>query len=122
MAGQAAGGQFVIGTTKVIPNLSRVFRRGQPIGVYFQIYNAAIDQTTLKPAADVEYVLMMNGKELSKYTEDWRTINDAGQRLTMTRLIDSQGLAPGSYQIQIRVFDQITSERLTTQASFTIEP
>ena len=122
MGSQPAGGQFVIGTTKVIPNLSRTFRRGQPIGVYFQIYNAAIDQTTLKPAADVEYALLMNGKELSKYTEDWRTINDAGQRLTLTRLIDSRDFAPGSYQIQIRVKDQITGEKLTTQASFTIEP
>jgi GWxTD domain-containing protein len=122
LADKPAGGQFTIGTTKVIPNLSRVFQRGQPVGIYFQIYNAAIDQTTLKPAADVEYVLMKDGKELSKYQEDWRNINDAGQRLTLTRLIDSQRLAPGSYQLQIRVNDQITGEKLTSQTSFTIEP
>jgi len=59
-------GQFVIGTTKVIPNVSGVYKRGQPVGVYLQIYNAGIDQTTLRPSVDVEYALIKDGKELGK--------------------------------------------------------
>jgi hypothetical protein len=43
MESGAAVGPFVIGTTKVIPNLSGVFKRNQPVGVYLQIYNAAVD-------------------------------------------------------------------------------
>src|SRR6185436_6233400 len=35
---QPAVGQFVIGTTKVIPNVSGVYHRGAPVGVYLQIY------------------------------------------------------------------------------------
>src|SRR5207248_4054324 len=31
--------QFMIGQTKVIPNLSGEFHRGQPIGIYMQVYN-----------------------------------------------------------------------------------
>ena len=113
---------FTIGTTKVIPNLSRTFRRDQPVGIYLQVYNAAIDQTTLRPAVDAEYVLLKNGKEISKYTEDWRQINEAGQRLTLSRLIDSRKLEPGEYQIQIRIRDQITGETTTPSATFTIVP
>lgn len=120
--GGAAVGQFVIGTTKVIPNLSRVFRRNDPIGVYLQVYNAAIDQTTLRPAADAEYVLLKDGKELSKQLEDWRDINDAGQRLTLTRLIDSRSLAPGEYEIQVRIRDHVTGQTITPSATFTIAP
>src|SRR4030095_6078150 len=56
-----AGGPFAIGTTKVVPNLSGVFRKAQPVGIYLQVYNAAIDQTTLRPAIDVEYVLLKDG-------------------------------------------------------------
>ena len=118
----AAIGPFVIGTTKVIPNLSGIFRRNQPVGVYLQIYNAAIDQTTLRPAADAEYVLLKNGKELSKQTEDWRQINDAGQRLTLSRLIDSRSLEPGEYQIQIRIRDHVSGQTITPTATFTIVP
>ena len=117
-----AFGQFHIGTTKVLPNLSGIFRRGQPVGIYLQVYNAAIDQTTLRPAADVEYVLLKNGKELSKQTEDWRQINDAGQRLTLTRLIDSRMLEPGEYQIQIRIRDHVSGQTITPSATFTIAP
>lgn len=120
MESGAAVGPFVIGTTKVIPNLSRVFKRNQPIGVYLQIYNAAIDQTTLRPAADAEYVLLKNGKEISKQTEDWREINDAGQRLTLSRLIDSRSLEPGEYQIQIRIRDHVSGQTIAPSATFTI--
>ena len=111
---------FVIGTTKVIPNLSAVYRRNDPVGIYLQIYNAAIDQTTLRPAADAEYVLLKDGKELSKHVEDWREINDAGQRLTLSRLIDTRNLEPGEYQVQIRIRDHVTGQTITPSAMFTI--
>ncbi|HKU77863.1 MAG TPA: hypothetical protein VJR02_28370 [Pyrinomonadaceae bacterium] len=111
-----------IGATKVIPNLSATFRRNQPVGVYLQVYNAAIDQTTLRPAADAEYVLLKNGKEIAKHTEDWRQINDAGQRLTLSRLIDSRTLEPGVYQIQVRIYDHVSGETISPSATFTIAP
>ena len=122
MQAGAAIDPFVIGTTKVVPNLSGTYRRGQPVGVYLQIYNAATDQTTLRPATDVEYVLLRNGKELSKQNEDWRQLNDAGQRLTLTRLIDTRNLEPGEYQVQVRIRDQVSGETITPAATFTIAP
>jgi GWxTD domain-containing protein len=115
-------GQFIIGANKVIPNLSRVFRRNDPIGIYLQVYNAAIDQTTLRPAADAEYVLLKDGKEISKQREDWLRINDAGERLTLTRLIDSRSLTPGQYEIQVRIRDQVTGQTTAPSATFTIAP
>src|SRR6185295_19855855 len=105
-----------------IPNISRVFRRNDPIGIYLQVYNAATDQTTLRPAADAEYVLLKDGKEVSKQLEDWRQINDSGQRLTLVRLIDSRNLEPGKYQIQIRIRDHVSGQTITLEASFTVEP
>ena len=122
MEAGAPVGQFTIGTTKVIPSLSRVFRRNDPVGVYLQVYNAAIDQTTLRPAADAEYVLLKDGKELNKQIEDWRQIDDAGQRLTLTRLIDSRSLAPGEYEIQVRIRDHVSGQTITRSANFTIAP
>jgi len=118
----AAVGPFVIGTTKVIPNLSAAYHPGEPVGIYLQVYNAGIDQTTLKPAADAEYVLLKDGKALSKQVEDWRQINDAGQRLTLTRLIDTRTLAPGEYHIQINIRDHVSGQTLSPAAKFTIIP
>ena len=120
--GGAAVGPFVIGTTKVIPNISGVYRRGQPLGIYLQVYNAAIDQTSLRPAADAEYVLLKDGKELSRQLEDWRAINDAGQRLTLSRLIDSRSLAPGEYRVEVRIRDHVSGQTISPSATFTIVP
>ncbi len=117
---QPAVGQFVIGQTKVIPNVSGVYQKGQPVGVYLQVYNAGIDQTTLRPSVDVEYALLKDGKELGKQAEDWRGLSDSGQRLTLARLIDTRQLAPGEYELSIRIRDRVSGQALAPSAKFTV--
>ena len=119
---QPAVGMFTIGNVKVIPNVSGSFHRGSPIGVYMQIYNAGIDQTTLKPSVDVEYALVKDGKEIGKQMEDWRGNTDSGQRLTLARLVDSRALAPGEYSIEVRVKDRVSGQSLVQSQKFTIVP
>ncbi len=119
---QPAVGQFVIGQTKVIPNVSGVYRRGQPIGVYLQVYNAGIDQTTLRPSVDAEYVLTKAGKEIGKQAEDWKGLSDSGQRLTLARLLDSRNLLPGDYELSIRLRDRVSGQSLLPSAKFSVAP
>ncbi len=122
MVDQAAVGQFVIGQTKVIPNVSGSYRRGQPVGVYLQVYNAGIDQTTLRPSVDVEYSLVKDGKEIIKQSEDWRGLSDSGQRLTLARLIDTSGMTAGEYQVTIRIRDRVSGQTLAPSEKFTVVP
>jgi GWxTD domain-containing protein len=120
MGDRPAVGQFVIGQAKVIPNVSGIYRRGEPVGVYMQVYNAGIDQTTLRPSVDVEYALMKDGKEVGKQAEDWRGMSDSGQRLTLTRLIDTRQLGPGEYELAIRIRDRVSGQALAPAAKFTV--
>lgn len=117
---QPAVGMFVIGNTKVIPNISGVYHRGEPVGLYMQVYNAGIDQTTLRPSVDVEYVLLKDGKELGKQPEDWRGMSDAGQRLTLARLINTSTLTPGEFEIVVRIRDRVSGQALSPSAKFTV--
>jgi GWxTD domain-containing protein len=119
---QPAVGMFTIGSVKVIPNVSGSYHRGAPIGVYMQIYNAGVDQTTLRPSVDVEYALMKDGKEIGKQLEDWRGNSDSGQRLTIARLLDSRNLGPGDYALEVRVKDRVSGQALVQSAKFTITP
>lgn len=112
--------QFVIGDQKVIPNLAGTFHRGSPVGIYLQIYNAGIDQTTLRPSVDVEYALLKDGKELQKQKEDWRGASMNGDRLILSRLLDSRNLNPGDYSVEVRIRDQVSGHALTQTAKFTI--
>ncbi|MGI8917618.1 MAG: GWxTD domain-containing protein [Pyrinomonadaceae bacterium] len=120
LSDQPAVGQFVIGQTKVIPNVAGSYKRGQAVGVYMQVYNAGIDQTTLRPSVDVEYSLLRDGKEIVKQTEDWSGMSDAGQRLTLARLIDTNGLTPGEYQVSIRIRDRVSGQTLSPSEKFTL--
>lgn len=119
------GGMFVIGDAKVIPNLSGVYQQGQDVGVYLQVYNAGIDQTTLRPAVDVEYVLIKNGKEVLRQTENWDGLSDSGQRLTLARLLPTAQMPLGEYEIKIKIKDRVAkgdgkSQTLEPTAKFTI--
>lgn len=117
---ETASRQFMIGNQKVIPNISGAFHRGSPVGVYMQIYNAEIDQTTLRPAVDVEYVLLKDGREVGRQLEDWRGASTAGDRLTLARLIDSRGLTPGDYAVEVRARDRVSGQSLVQTAKFSI--
>lgn len=114
------GGMFVIGTAKVIPNLSGIYKRGQEVGLFIQVYNAGIDQTTLRPAVDVEYVLMKGDKVVYTIPEQWDGLSDSGQRLTLAKLITTQSLDLGEYEIKIRIKDRVTGQTLEPKGKFTV--
>ena len=114
------GQQFVIGSSKVIPNLTGTYKRGQNIGVYLQVYNAGIDQTTLRPAVDVEYVLTKDGTEVLRQVEDWSGLSDSGQRLTLARLLPTDQLELGEYEIKVVTKDRVGGEAIENKGKFTI--
>lgn len=115
------GGSFVIGSAKVIPNLSGVYKKGQDVGIYLQVYNTGIDQTTLRPAVDVEYALMKDGKEILRQTENWEGLSDSGQRLTLARMIPTTQLATGDYELKIKIKDRVKdNQMLEPTAKFTV--
>ena len=47
-------------------------------------------------------------------------VDDAGQRVTLTRLFDSRSLTPGEYQIQVRLHDRVTGDTITPTTKFTV--
>jgi GWxTD domain-containing protein len=120
MVGAPPSSMFTIGNYKVLPNVSGRYRRGDDVGIYAQIYNAGIDQTTLRPSVEAEYVLMKDGKEVFKQAEDWRGLSDSGQRLTLARLLPTAGLSPGEYEIVVRIRDSVSGQSLAPSAKFTL--
>jgi GWxTD domain-containing protein len=116
--------QFIIGKFKVIPNVSNVYRVGQPIQVFMQVYDAGMDATTLKPTVDVEYVLLKDGKEIKRIarTDSDKLYDLAGSQIALGEIIPSDALAPGSYTLQVRVTDRVAGKTLTPETEVTITP
>jgi hypothetical protein len=114
------GTMFVIGGAKVIPNLSGVYKKGQDVGIYMQIYNTGIDQTTLRPSVDVDYILTKDGKEILNQKEDWTGLSDSGQRLTIARLLPTYQMQTGDYEIKIKIKDRVSGQYKEGVGKFTI--
>lgn len=116
--------QFVIGKYKVIPNVSNTYRVGQPLEVFMQIYDAQMDQTTLKPAVDVEYVVLLDGKEVRRATLDTNSkfFDLTGTQIAIAKSIDTKDFAPGTYTLQVRITDRVAQRTLTPETEFTIIP
>ncbi|MFN0278818.1 MAG: GWxTD domain-containing protein [Pyrinomonadaceae bacterium] len=114
------GQMFVIGNAKVIPNLSGEYKVGQEVGVYMQVYNAGVDQTTLRPAVDVNYILSKGGKEILRQPEDWSGLSDSGQRLTLARLLPTTLLPVGDYELKVQIKDRVGGQLIENKGKFTL--
>src|SRR5262245_54803706 len=114
--GRLASGQFVLGSLKVIPNTARDFKQDQPLGIYMQVYNVGIDQTTLRPSVDIEYVITQKGKEIMRIKEDGKnglsSINS--QQMTLARLVPLKGFKPGFYDVHVTIKDNVLNQTITT--------
>jgi GWxTD domain-containing protein len=114
--GRLSTGRFALGSLKVIPNVTGEFKRNQPLGVYMQIYNVGIDQATLRPSADIEYVISQKSKVVMRIKEDGKngfsSINS--QQMTLARLVPLKDFKPGFYDIQVTIKDNVLNQTITT--------
>ncbi|HEY9433739.1 MAG TPA: GWxTD domain-containing protein [Blastocatellia bacterium] len=114
--GRLPSRQFVLGSFKVIPNATVEFKQDQTLGVYMQIYNVGIDQATLRPSADIEYVISQKSKVVMRIKEDGKngfsSINS--QQMTLARLVPLKDFKPGFYDIQVMIKDNVLNQTITT--------
>lgn len=124
LAGRLATGSFIRGQMKVIPNATAEYKADQTLGLYMQVYNVAIDQATLRPSVDIEYIITHSGKdkEVIKFKEDGKaglsSLN--GQQITLARLIPLKQLQPGSYDVAVKVTDNVAGKSFTRKEVFTV--
>jgi GWxTD domain-containing protein len=114
--GKLPTGQFVFGALKVIPNAIAEFKQDQNLGIYMQVYNVQIDQATLRPSVDIEYVITQRDKEMLRVKEDGKnslsTINS--QQITLARMVPLKDLKPGSYDVAVTITDHVAGKSVTS--------
>ncbi|MBI3405800.1 MAG: GWxTD domain-containing protein [Acidobacteria bacterium] len=122
-AKQIGLGQFVLGASKVRPRLDKTFTVDERMGIYMQVYNLEIDETTHKPSATIEYLVEKDKKEIQKVTETSQQLGQSGEQITLEKLVALTGLEPGNYKLNISVTDNVSKQTLTPAPSveFTIK-
>lgn len=113
---------FVLGDIKIRPNLSKSFDPRKPLGVYFQVYNAGIDQTTLSPSLGVTFTISKGGTTLLELNDQsGESIQFfSGQRVVVIRVLPLQDLEPGEYRLEVKARDLITDQEITLADSFSV--
>jgi hypothetical protein len=108
--------QHVLGSLKVIPNATAEFKQDQTLGIYMQVYNLGIDMATLRPSADIEYVISQKSNIVMRIKEDGKngfsSINS--QQITLARLVPLKDFKPGFYDVQVIIKDNVLNHTLTT--------
>ena len=113
---------FVLGDVKVVPKLDKRFTAATPLGVYLQVYNAALDQQTLTPSLRVVFTLFRDGRALKAATDEKgeSTQFSSGLRTVLIKELSLEGLEPGPYQIQVEVTDAVTGQKVAAIEGFEV--
>jgi len=112
--------RFVLGDVKVFPSVNKEFTSQVPLGVYFHVYNASIDQSTFAPSLRVAYKLFQNDQLLRQaIDENGESMQYFSNRLiVLVKGLRVEGLEPGKYQLHVEVSDRLTNSQLTVVEGF----
>ena len=122
-------GSFVIGATKVRPRVPpsdgkpMMFKRGQKLNFWMQVYNLSVDEKTHKPSATVEYNVTnaATNAAVVHTVESTDQMGNVGEQVTLQKTLAAASLSPGIYRIQIKVNDNISKQTVDPTATFAVE-
>jgi hypothetical protein len=111
---------FVLGEVKIHPSLDKVFTPAIPLGIYFQLYNAALDETTFAPLLSVTYRVLQKGELVAETTDEGgeSTHYFSRNRIVLLKLLGLAGLESGEYELQIEAVDRLNDRRLVLNDQF----
>ena len=119
---QIGTGQFVLNSYKVRPRLSQVFSSNDKLGVFLQLYNLKLDETSHKTDVSVAYRIVKDQQEVWRAVETPDHLHQGGEQLTIQRYLPVASLAPGRYTVEIIAIDLLTNETIARSAEFTLKP
>lgn len=113
-------GQFVIGSTKVRPRVTESFSRDEKMGIYVKLYNFEADEKTRKPVGQVVYEVNKVGstEKIFEFTEEIK--DGSPTEVTIEKLLPLKSLAPGQYELKMKVTDKIRNLTVNPSAKFTV--
>jgi hypothetical protein len=124
-------GSFVLGTTKVRPRVSPAdgkptsFKQSEKVNFWMQVYNLGVDQKTNKSSATIEYEIVntVTNKPVVQTKENSSDSGSTGDQFTVEKSLSLASVPPGTYQLNIKVNDNISKQTITPipSAKFVVE-
>jgi GWxTD domain-containing protein len=111
---------FTMGDIKVRPSVTEQFRQGDDLNYWLQVYNLTVDEATRKPAATIETLILRDGVQVEKISENTAELSNAAQQLTLQRTFMLTDYVPGRYTLQVRVIDDFSGNVTVQTGEFVV--
>ena len=120
-------GNFVIGNTHVVPRVPPTistpvtFHQAQNLNFWMQVYNLGIGEDK-KNDATIEYQVLdtATNKQVLMAEETAAKLNPNADQLTLEKTMPLASLAPGRYQVVIKVNDGVSKQQIAESAAFDV--
>jgi GWxTD domain-containing protein len=118
---QIGTGQFVLGSTKVVPRLDGDFSSNEKLGIYMQVYNLKPDDKTHKSNATFQYTVKKGNEQVLQFKETSDEMKQTGEQVTLERLLPLATLPPGKYSLEVVATDTLSNKTVSKTADFTVK-
>jgi GWxTD domain-containing protein len=118
---QIGTGQFVLGSTKVVPRLEADFTTAERLGIYMQVYNLKPDDKTHKSSATFQYTVKKGQERVMQFKETSAEMKQTGDQVTIERLLPLATLSPGKYSLEVNATDTLSNQTISRSAEFTVK-
>jgi GWxTD domain-containing protein len=118
---QIGTGQFVLGSTKVVPRLDGEFNATEKLGIYMQVYNLKPDEKTHKSSANFVYTVKKGDQQVMQFKETSEEMKQTGDQVTIERLLPLGTLTPGKYSLEVVATDGLSNKTVTKSVDFVVK-
>jgi GWxTD domain-containing protein len=119
---QIGTGQFVLGSTKVVPRLDGEFSSAEKLGIYMQIYNLKPDDKTHRSSATFQYTVKKGNQQVMQFKETSEEMKQTGEQVTIERLLPLATLTPGKYSLEVIATDGLSNKTVSKSVDFIVKP
>jgi GWxTD domain-containing protein len=120
-SGEFISDPFILSGVKVYPSADNRFKRGSPLGFYFEVYNVMADQQTLEPSLSLGLKLSREGQEVPlPFSDLHRLLHRYADRFFAGSMLNTAPLQPGRYNLVISVTDHIADNTTHQSAAFEV--
>ncbi len=120
-----AANPLVVGDEKIVPNITRLFRRSQNMYISFDVYDAAPDPKDVQARRIGVSMSLFNEKGIKAFeaTPLYATqpITTRPNAVPVQLQVPLKGLAPGRYTCQINVIDEVGRRFAFPRANLVIQ-
>ncbi len=112
---------FVLANFKIKPQIDGVFPVGGQLGFYLEIYNFAVDQSSLMPGVEIKYAIVPHGAQPDSFRTVRRGVSMFSDRLYIARLVQLTDFEKGRYQLVCNITDSLSGQSTATRTPFVIQ-